>query len=89
MTAILGSWATTDIVRVLWEANGAHEYDDGSASTRTMSSTALWKVVGEQDNGKVKYHLDELSPHSLRLTEVGYRLSGAGKQIARTVVAVS
>jgi hypothetical protein len=54
-----------------------------------MSYSVLQKEVGIDDNGKFNYHLSQLAPYFVRRTDEGYRLSGAGKQIARTVIAVS
>lgn len=87
--AVLGNEIRLDIVRVLWHADAAHEYDDGSDSAETMSYSKLRQQVGIDDNGKFNYHLSELAPHFIRQTDNGYRLSGAGKQIARTVIAIS
>lgn len=87
--AVLGNEIRLDIIRVLWHADAAHEYDDGSDTTKTMSYSALRQAVGIEDNGKFNYHLSELGPEFIRQTDEGYRLSGAGKQIARTVIAVS
>lgn len=86
---ILGNEIRLEIIRILWRADAAHEYDDGSDTADTMSYSGLRREVGIEDNGKFNYHLSELAPHFIRRTDEGYRLSGAGKQIARTVIAVS
>ncbi|MDT3437430.1 hypothetical protein [Haloarcula sp. 1CSR25-25] len=87
--AILGNEIRLDIIRVLWRADAAHEYDDGSDTATTMSYSELQNEIDIDDNGKFNYHLSQLAPHFIRRTDDGYRLSGAGKQIARTVIAVS
>jgi hypothetical protein len=87
--AVLGNEIRLDIVRVLWNADAAFEYDDVSDSAETISFSELRRRVDIDDNGKFNYHLSRLVPHFVRQTADGYRLSGAGKQIARTVIAVS
>ena len=87
--AILGNEIRLEIIRVLWRADAAHEYDDGSDTANTMSYSGLQDEVDIDDNGKFNYHLSQLAPHFIRRTDDGYRLSGAGKQIARTVIAIS
>lgn len=87
--AVLGNDIRLDIVRVLWNADAVHQYDDVSDTARTVSFSELRRRVDIDDNGKFNYHLSQLVPHFVRHTEEGYRLSSAGKQIARTVIAVS
>ena len=87
--AILGNEIRLEIIRVLWRAGAAYEYDDGSDTVEMVSYSELQNEVGVDDNGKFNYHLSELAPHFVRRTDDGYRLSSAGKQIARTVIAVS
>mgnify|MGYP006896978699 CR=1 FL=1 len=53
------------------------------------SFSELRRQTGVDDNGKFSYHISKLIPHFVRQTDDGYRLSGAGKRIARTVIAVS
>ena len=87
--AVLGNEIRLDIVRVLWNADATYEYDDVSDTAETISFSELRRRVDIDDNGKFNYHLSQLVPHFIRQTADGYRLSGAGKQIARTVIAVS
>ena len=87
--AALGNEIRLDIIRVLWNADAAHEYDDVSDTAEMISFSELRRRVDVDDNGKFNYHLSQLVPHFIRQTADGYRLSGAGKQIARTVIAVS
>ncbi|NHN47929.1 helix-turn-helix transcriptional regulator [Halostella sp. JP-L12] len=87
--AVLGNEIRLDIIRVLWHADAARRYDDVSDSAETISFSELRRRVGLDDNGQFNYHLSQLAPHFIRQTDDGYRLSGAGKQIARTVIAVS
>ena len=86
---ILGNEIRLDIIRVLWRAGAAYKYDDGSDAVETVSYSELQSEIDIDDNGKFNYHLSKLAPHFVRQTDDGYRLSSAGKQIARTVVAVS
>jgi hypothetical protein len=87
--AILGDETRLNIVRVLWRAGAAHEYDDVDDSASTMSFSELRRRVDVDDNGRFNYHLSKLVPHFVRKTGEGYRLSGGGKRIARTVVALA
>lgn len=87
--SVLGNEIRLNIIRVLWNADAAHEYDDVSDTAETVSYSELRRRVAVEDNGKFNYHLSQLVPHFIRQTPDGYRLSGAGKQIARTVIAVS
>ena len=87
--AVLGNEIRLDILRVLWNADAAHEYDDVSDIAETIPFSELRRGVDVEDNGKFNYHLSRLVPHFVRQADDGYRLSGAGKQIARTVIAVS
>ena len=87
--AVLGNEIRLDIIRVLWHADATHKYDDVSDIAATMSFSELRRRVDIDDNGQFNYHLSQLAPQFVRQTEEGYRLSGAGKQIARTVIAVS
>lgn len=87
--AVLGNEIRLDIIRVLWHAGAVHEFDDVSDAAETMSFSELRRQVDVDDNGQFNYHLSKLAPLFVRQTDDGYRLSGAGKQIARTVIAVS
>lgn len=84
--AILGNDIRLDILRVLWEATAS----DGETHTPTAKSySELLEGVGLRDSGKFNYHLTNLTPHFVQETDAGYRLTEAGKRIARTVMAVS
>ena len=87
--AILGDETRLNIVRVLWRAGAFHEYDDVDDTAGTLSFSELRRRVDVDDNGRFNYHLSKLVPHFVRKTDEGYRLSGGGKRIARTVVAIS
>lgn len=87
--AVLGDETRLKIVRELWRAEALHEYDDLDDSTTTIPFTDLRHRVDVDDNGQFNYHLSRLTPHFVRQTEEGYHLSGAGKKIARMVIAVS
>jgi hypothetical protein len=87
--AVLGNEIRLDLLRVLWVAGAAREYDDVSDAAESVSFSELRRRVDVDDNGRFNYHLSQLAPHFVRQTDDGYRLSSAGKEIARTVVAVS
>jgi endogenous inhibitor of DNA gyrase (YacG/DUF329 family) len=87
--AILGDETRLNIVRTLWRAGATHAYDDVDDSASTLSFSDLRRRVAVDDNGRFNYHLSKLVPHFVRKTDDGYRLSGAGKRIARTVVTVA
>lgn len=87
--AILGDQTRLNIVRVLWAAGVAHEYDDLDDTASSMSFSELRRRVDVRDNGQFNYHLSKLVPQFVRKTADGYRLSGAGKKLARTVVTVA
>jgi hypothetical protein len=87
--AVLGNEIRLDIVRALWQADAAREYDEMFDAAGSISFSELRREIEVDDNGKFNYHLSQLVPHFVRQTEDGYRLSGAGKRIARTVIAVS
>ena len=87
--AILGNDTRLDILNALWEAGAHHEYDDIDDTARTISFSELQRAVDVRDNGQFNYHLSELVPAFVRHTDEGYRLSGAGKQVCRAIVAIS
>jgi hypothetical protein len=87
--AILGEETRLNIIRVLWRAGASHEYDDVIDEASAMSFSELRRRVDVADNGRFNYHLSKLVPHFVRKTPDGYRLSGGGKRIARTVVTVA
>lgn len=87
--AILGDETRLSIIRTLWSAGAHHEYDDIDDSASTLSFSELRKRVNVSDNGRFNYHLSKLVPHFVRKTDAGYRLSGGGKRIARTVITVA
>jgi hypothetical protein len=87
--AILGDKTRLNIIRILWLAGARHEYDDIDESASTISFSELRRGVDVDDNGRFNYHLSKLVPHFVRKTDEGYRLSGGGKRIARTVITVA
>lgn len=87
--SVLGNEIRLDIVRVLWQAGAVTKYDDIRDDDETLSFSELRRRVDLRDNGRFNYHVSKLVPAFVRRTESGYRLSEAGKQLARTVVAVS
>ena len=87
--ATLGNEIRLSILQELWRAGATHTYDDLTDTAETIPFSQLQRRVEIADNGKFNYHLSQLRPQFVRRTEEGYRLSGAGKRIARTVIAVS
>lgn len=87
--SILGNETRLEIIRTLWTTDAMHLYDDVDESDKTVTYSELRRSVDMRDSGNFNYHLSKLTPHFVTKTEEGYRLSGAGKKIARTVVAVS
>jgi hypothetical protein len=87
--AILGDETRLNIIRVLWRAGALHAYDDIDDSASTISFSELRRRVDVDDNGRFNYHLSKLVPHFVRKTADGYRLSGGGKRIARTVISIA
>lgn len=69
--SILGNDIRLDIIRVLWEAGAANQYDDVCSATATMSFTELRRRVDITDNGKFNYHISKLTPHFVRQTDEG------------------
>ncbi len=86
---ILGNDIRLDIIQALWAAEATYTYDDVSDTVQTVPFSDLRRQVDIADNGRFNYHLSQLTPYFVRKTPDGYRLSNAGKQIARTVIAVS
>jgi hypothetical protein len=87
--AILGDETRLNILRVLWQRGAVHAYDDVDDSAATISFSELRRHVDVRDNGRFNYHLSKLVPQFVRKTDDGYRLSGAGKRLARTVATVA
>jgi hypothetical protein len=87
--AILGDETRLNIIRVLWETGAHHVYDDVDDGAATISFSELRRRVDVDDNGRFNYHLSKLVPHFVRRTEEGYRLSGGGKRVARTVATIA
>lgn len=87
--AILGDKTRLDIIRALWHFGAHHSYDDVFETDSSVSFSELRRAVDIRDNGQFNYHLSRLMPHFVRQTDEGYRLSGAGKILARTVISIA
>ena len=87
--AVLGNETRLAIIQELWKSGAHHEYDDIFTTDTTVSFSALRRAVDIRDNGRFNYHLSKLVPHFVHQTDDGYRLSGAGKEIARAVITMS
>lgn len=86
---ILGNDVRLDILQALWDAGAHHQFDDVEATAKAITFSELQQAVDVRDNGQFNYHLSKLIPHFVRHTEEGYRLSGAGKKVLRSVIAIS
>jgi hypothetical protein len=86
---MLSDQTRVEILLALWRAWAMREYDDVDETEGAIRYNELIDCVGVEDNGRFNYHLSKLQPHFVTKTEDGYRLSGAGKTVVRTVVAVS
>ena len=64
--AVLGNEIRLDIIRVLWHADAAHEYDDVTDTVKTISFSKLRHQVDLDDNGRFNY-----TSHSSPLTLFG------------------
>jgi len=84
-SAILGDRTRLTIVRVPWMASRFHEYDGIDDSASPISFSEPRERVAVSDNGRFNSLLPKLVPQFVRKTDGGYRLSGGGKRVARTV----
>lgn len=66
------------ILRALWDA-----------SDETLSFTALRERVGNPNSGQFNYHLGKLRDHFVTKRGDGYRLTQAGREVVRAVLAGS
>jgi hypothetical protein len=75
---LLGEQMRTAILRAVWES---------SEETNTFSE--IRERIGSPDSGKFNYHLNKLVGHFLSKSEGGYRLTQAGREVVRAVMAGS
>ncbi|WP_152040388.1 DUF7351 domain-containing protein [Salinigranum salinum] len=75
---LLGDQMRTAILRAVWES---------AEETNTFSE--IRERVGSPDSGKFNYHLNKLVGHFLSKSEEGYRLTQAGREVVRAVMAGS
>ena len=87
--ALLGSDTRLAIVRALWDAGAHHTFDDVDDDAGTVAFSDLQHAVSVRDNGQFNYHLSRLVPQLVTQTADGYRLSGAGKAVARSIATVT
>lgn len=73
---LLGDELRTAILRAVWES-----------PEDAVSFTAIRERAGSPDSGKFNYHLNKLSGHFLLKSEDGYRLTQAGREVVRAVMA--
>lgn len=73
---LLGEETRMAILRAVWES------PDGP-----VPFSEIRERVGNPDSGKFNYHLNKLRGHFLSAGEDGYRLTGAGREVVRAVLA--
>jgi hypothetical protein len=74
-----GALADTTRLEILRALDGTYK--------RTRSFSALRSAVGVSDSGQFNYHLSRLRPHFVEKDGDGYRLTPAGRKVARAVAA--
>jgi hypothetical protein len=78
-----------EIIRVPWQTGALHDYDDIDDSASAIPLSELGRRVTIADNGRFDDHLSKPVPQFVRKANGGYRLSGAGKRLPRTVATVA
>lgn len=73
---LLGDETRMAILRAVWEA-----------SEEPVSFTGIRTRVGSPDSGQFNYHLNKLKGHFLSTDDGGYRLTQAGREVVRAVMA--
>lgn len=73
---LLGDEMRTAILRAVWES-----------PEDAVSFSTIRERAGSPDSGKFNYHLNRLSGHFLSRGEDGYRLTQAGREVVRAVMA--
>lgn len=72
---LLGEETRLEILRTVWAADGP------------VTFTEIRKEMGGPDSGKFNYHIDKLRGPFLVSGEEGYRLTQAGREVVRAVLA--
>jgi hypothetical protein len=73
---LLGDQMRTAILRAVWES-----------SEEAITFSEIRERVGSPDSGKFNYHLNKLVGHFLSKGNGGYRLTQAGREVVRAVMA--
>lgn len=73
---LLGDEMRTAILHAVWESSG-----------EGITFSEIRERVGSPDSGKFNYHLGKLAGHFLVKSEDGYRLTQAGREVVRAVMA--
>jgi len=73
---LLGDEMRTAILQAVWESSG-----------ETITFSEIRERAGSPDSGKFNYHLNKLAGHFLAKSEDGYRLTQAGREVVRAVMA--
>lgn len=74
--SLLGDETRLEILAILSESQSS-----------VVSFSTLYEHVGMEDSGQFNYHLSQLVPKFVAKTDEGYRLTSAGRRIARAVEA--
>lgn len=59
------------------------------AADKPLAFSELRERIGNPDSGQFNYHLDALQKHFVTKTSHGYRLTGAGREVVRAILAGS
>jgi DNA-directed RNA polymerase subunit M/transcription elongation factor TFIIS len=73
---LLGDEMRTAILHAVWESSG-----------EAVTFSEIRERAGSPDSGKFNYHLNKLAGHFLAKSEDGYRLTQAGREVVRAVMA--
>lgn len=73
---LLGDETRMEMLRAVW-----------GSPAETVSFSELRASVGNPDSGRFNYHLNELEGHLLAKEREGYRLTQAGREVVRAVLA--
>ena len=76
---LLSDMTRLELLEALWEA---HDPTDPSP----IRFAELRERVSADDPGRIHYHLDKLTEHFVRNTDVGYELRESGKRIVRMLL---
>jgi ribosomal protein L37AE/L43A len=73
---LLGDQMRIAILQAVWES-----------SEETITFSEIRRQIGSPDSGKFNYHITKLAGHFLSKSDGGYRLTQAGREVVRAVMA--